>query len=61
MLPLSDTYNPSKNYRIPHISVRMTLSEQWTYLSDILIPYPADLLDVGRALRDILQRVSGEL
>jgi hypothetical protein len=29
-----------------------------THLPDILVPDPADLLNVGRALRDVLERVA---
>jgi hypothetical protein len=31
---------------------------KWPYLSDILVAHPADLLDIGSALRDVLQVVA---
>lgn len=62
MLPRSDTYRPSKN--CVHISIDRPdgeLESLSTHLTDILVPDSADLLDVGGALGDILQGVTGQL
>jgi hypothetical protein len=58
MLPLSDTYRPSKNWGT--ISKGPHSNRSKTYLSNILVSHPTDLLDVGRALRDILEIVAHE-
>jgi hypothetical protein len=67
MLPFSDTYIPSKNCtekfmlvrgpRGPGLEVMMKVN---AHLSDILVSHSADLLDIGGALRDGLERVALE-
>lgn len=62
MLPRSDTYRPSKNYKsISICSLDERLRVGVTYLTDILVTDTADLLDVGGTLGDSLEGVSGQL
>jgi hypothetical protein len=72
MLPFSETYRPSKNFKrcqqIPTSRKKAEGSEingplllKCPYLTNILVSDSADLLDICRALGNILQRVSAQL
>ena len=63
MLPLSDTYRPSRNYRIisQMLLVQYKRKRKQSYLSNILVPDSANLLDIGSALRNTLKGVSENL
>lgn len=50
MFPRSDTYRPSKNCGVATVSFYTLEEYDLTNLSDILIPDPADLLNVRGAL-----------
>lgn len=59
MLPRSETYKPSKNY-IPIRPIFHLSGCQRPHLTDILVPHPANLLNVGSRLRNVLERVAVE-
>ena len=63
MLPLSDTYRPSRNYRIisQMLLVQYKRKRKQSYLSNILVPDSANLLDIGSTLRNTLKGVSENL
>lgn len=67
MFPRSDTYKPSKNYHMHPFSHTSqdnkaeAPNKEKTYLSNILVPHPANLLNIRRALRHILQRIARKL
>lgn len=42
------------------VSTRLMNDQCHTDLSNILVPHPTDLLNIRRALRHILQRISGD-
>lgn len=66
MFVRSETYRPSRNWRIKQISKSSSQPHRRdkcysTHLSDILVADSADLLNVGSTLRHTLERVSREL
>lgn len=74
-LPFSETYRPSKNcsnvmsassqiHRTKYKSTEHMVVwciQTMTYLPDILVSHSADLLDIGCALRNVLERVTPQL
>lgn len=63
MLPFSDTYTPSKNWKKIELEPGKSKSGKVTdaHFSDILVPDSADLLDIGSTLGHGLDGVAGEL
>ena len=60
MLPLSDTYSPSKNCGDKVLAISEH-SGALSYLPDIFVPDSTDLLNVGGTLRYIFQGVARNL